>query len=173
MTTTDVHRDIQDPHLQGVAVLRLALITAALHRDVMSIPTYPVAVIAAIADRMKEDDVAHPPSGDLSLGHGQLHLPHRTTRKMATRNVDRPGTVDTRQVDPPPLCVEGIVGTEDQEVQGAVTELDPLHLQIPLTHDLPEDLKRGAMLQSPHVVVPRHLGVDAPLHLYPDHVLLL
>ena len=37
----------------------------------------------------------------------------------------------------------------EEEVQGAVIELDPLHLQMPHAHHLPEDLRGGEALQRP------------------------
>ncbi len=63
-----------------------------------------------------------------------------------------------------------MIETEDREVQGAVIEQDPSHLQIPLAHDLPEDLGGGAMHQSHHVAVLRPLGVDVPPPPYPGLV---
>lgn len=87
--------------------------------------------------------------------------------------MNHPGTeiADIHLADRLVLRVEVMAEIEDQEVRGVVTELDPLHLQIPLAHHLPEDLEGDVMLQSPHVAALPHLGADAPLHLYHDHVL--
>ena len=62
------------------------------------------------------------------------------------------------------------------EAQGAVIELDPLHLQIPLAHDLPEDIAQDSnLLFHPAVLIVLEgqdmKGVGANQYLYQGHVL--
>lgn len=172
MTMIDVHQDTRDLHLQGVTAHRLALVTAALRQGVMSIPTYLEVVAVATIDRTTVDGVAHLPSGEPYLGRVRLPLLHRAASEKGTRSLPGLCIVDQRPIGLLPPCVADMIETKDQEVQGAVTEQDPSHLQIPLAHDLPEDLGGGAMHQSPHVAVLRHLGVDVPLHPNPGLILV-
>jgi len=86
MTMTDVHQETRDLHLPGATAHRLALVTAALRQDVMSIPTFLVVVAVAIVDRMTAGGVAHLPSKDPSLDHVRVLLPHG-------------GAIETRRMD--------------------------------------------------------------------------
>ena len=59
-----------------------------------------------------------------------------------------------------------------------VIERDPLHRQIPLAHDLPEEPEEDTGLQFPLAAEALHLGQDAngsgaDRHLYQGHVLVL
>lgn len=172
MTMTDVHQDTRDPHLPGAAARRLAQTTAALHRDVMLTPMCLVVAVVAIDNMMEVDGVVHHPSGDPSLSLLRLLLLHHADIGIEMMNRPSIGIVDQQPADLCPGCVEVMVETEDQEMQGVVIEQDPLHLQIPLAHHLPEDLRGGAIHQSPHVAAVRHLDVDDPHHHYPDLVLV-
>lgn len=174
MTMIDVHEEIRDLHLPGVTAHRLALITAALRQDVTSILTFlevvSVAMPVAIVDWTTADGIAHPPADDLSLGHIRLLLPQGVAIEIGMRSLRGLYIIDQCLTVRLPPSVENVIGTGDLEVQGAVIEQDPSHLQIPLAHDLPEDLGGGATHQSPHAAVLRHLGVDIPLHPYPGLV---
>ena len=172
MITIDDHQDTQDLHLPDVAARPHARTTAAPHQDAMLIPTFLVAVIVMTVGWTGADVVVHHLC-DQSPAQGHLRLFRLIAQGIEMRSRRGKGLVGTHLVDLLPLYVEDMAEIEDEEVQGAVIELDPLHPQIPLTHDLPEDLEGGAMVQYPHAAALHRLGADAPLHLCPDLVLVL
>ena len=172
MITIDGHQDTQDLHPPDVAARPLARTTAGPHQDVMLIPTFLVGVTVMAIEGMEADVVVHHLC-DLSPGQGHHRLFLLIAQSIEMRSRQGKGLVDTHLVDHLPLYVEDMAETEDEGVQGAVIELDPLHPQIPLAHNLPEDLEGGAMVQYPHAAALHRLGADALLHLCPDLVLVL
>lgn len=164
MTMTDAHQDTLDLHLQDAAALHLAPIIVARHHDVTRIRTYQEAVqtvdqtIKGAVDRLRAEDLCLAP--DLSLQSIQ------DVGDIAMMSRPDHGIAGGCRAERHPQCDEGTIEAEDEEVHGVVIELDPLHLQMPLAHHLPEDLEGGEVLQSPltaAVLQQRGGGVALPL----------
>lgn len=164
MTTTDAHQDIPDLHLQDAAARRLAPIIVAGHHDGTLIRTFQEAVqtvdptIEGVVDRLQAEDpcLARDPSHQSIQDVGDIVMMSRLDQDIA----------GACRAERHLQCDEGTIEAEDEEVHGVVIELDPLHLQMPLAHHLPEDLEGGEVLQSPlaaAVLQQRGGGVALPL----------
>ena len=169
MNTIDAHQDTQGLHLQDDVALHLAPITEVQHQDETWTHTYQEGV--QTVDLTIEDRVDHPRAEDPFLAHDLFLQSVRGGGHIATMSRLDHGIAGVYLLAHHLQRDEGTIGAEDQEVHGAVIELDPLHLQMPLAHHLPEDLEGGEVLQSPLAAALLQRGVGVALHLHQGHIL--
>ena len=119
----------------------------------------------------------HRPPEDPHLRQGLALEPHHHDENTRVMKDEEQGADASHQYDHPLLSAEPLEGILGVEALGVVIEHDPLHRQIPLAHDLVEELGKDASCPYPLAAVVLGPGRDASgvsvdRHLYQGLVLV-